>query len=163
MRILTNKPAVRLSLGLTAAALALGAGVAYAGSSASSAVGYFGPVGGYYYQNQASINVPTAPTYPTGTTYLGPDTNTNQSIPAGYEGYMATIYEQDSQSGGGTLCGNGPWYTNGSAIPNGQWNSVSYSTNCPDNYLFSQGYNAAWDGSSWHYYTTLSTPLVPHG
>lgn len=125
------------------------AGVAWA-TTATSPYGYYGPIFGYQYYNQA--NVTTTSTGANATTWVG--SYQDAAIPVGYMGEIARLYNSN-----GVLETYSSWTYNASAVyamavtsPNDSFHQSYYS----------YGITAAYNGNGYDYYYTFKSPNVSY-
>lgn len=138
-----------------AATLALFAAAAPAYASQTSKCsdnGYYGPIAGYNYVNEACVVwSDTVGGY--GWTYVQTQRFTNP--PAGYMAAYARIYKE-----GGALCLYSGWaYSNGGYFVDVE--TPHYPAQyCGAGNYYSRGQTAAWNGSAYDVYATFNTPYL---
>ncbi|WP_153005154.1 hypothetical protein [Ferroacidibacillus organovorans] len=108
---------------------------------------YYGPVNGYYYQNQATVVTPS-----TGGVYAGTWVQNQNSgnVPAGYMGAFSRLYTSN-----GVQVENSSWnYNSTAAYEIGQNTPFDYTNGT----YYSVGATAAYNGNGYTTYQTYQSP-----
>lgn len=125
------------------------AGVALA-TTASGPYGYYGPIYGYQYYNEAGVS--TISTGANATTWVG--SYQDSTIPIGYMGGFARLYNSN-----GVLEKYSSWTYNASAV---YAMAVTSPTDGVHQSYYSYGVTAAYNGNGYDYYYTFKSPDVTY-
>src|SRR5690554_1640701 len=118
-------------------------------ATATSNYGYYGPINGYSYKNQAKVGNDSG--------LYGRTTVMNDSagtVPTGYMGTQARLYKSDA------LCEADIMYYNTSETSGGI--TVLTDTDCGEGTYYSKGVTAAYNGNGYDLYNTFQTPNIIH-
>lgn len=129
---------------LAGALFGISVGAAIAGT-ASSPKGYYGPIKGWSYWNQATVHTGSPRIYASTTV----SQNGTSNVPSGYMGALARLYKNSA------LCAS-----NGYSFNSGPANSLSVPTlsACGSGTYYSYGATAAYNGNGYSYYYTFKSP-----
>ena len=129
--------------------IAIGAIVASA-ADAYSSWGYYGPILGYSYKNQAEVT----------SNYLGTlgaityvDTQDYSNVPTGYMGVKAQLYNSSDN-----LVAFSDWSYNNSEAWG--WNQGAACSSCGSGIYYSKGVTAAYNGNGYNTYYTFQSPNI---
>jgi hypothetical protein len=147
MKIVGTKKLVTFAF-LLGLVVPLGATAAYA-SIAYGSYRYFGPIDGYNYQNQATLDNSSedyAGAYIQNSDYL--------NEPSGYMGIQATLYTSS-----GSICTQTSWY-----YMSGSGGGIGLGTypgaNCGAGNYYSKGWSRAYNGNGYDTYGTNQSPQL---
>lgn len=120
--------------------------VAFAATVYSS-WGYYGPINGYSYKNQASL-MNSDGWLTTGTNVYN---QYSGNIPAGYMGAKAQLYNTNNQ-----LIDYSSWQYNSTAVNN--FGVIIQKNNYSHTYYYTKGITAAYNGNGYTTYYTFQSP-----
>ncbi len=105
----------------------------------------YGPINGYFYENQAIVSNDSSLS---ASTRVG---NDSTAIPTGYMGARAELYK------GGTLCSGNSWIYNAATQ---YWLTSTVVSSCGSGAYYSKGWSAAYNGNGYDQFYTNQSPNI---